>query len=88
MRSIRTTSGVEVQLDGELLTVLETLFREVTARREIEQSYENMSREIAHLIAQMTDAECRAYLAESLWSNQLRYENDRLDSYMKKLGRK
>ncbi len=88
MRSIKTTSGTEITLDGDLLTVLETLFREVTARRELERSYDDMRREIDHLIAQMTEDERRNYLAESLHLNQNTYESGRLEAYMKKLGKK
>ena len=87
MRSIKTTTGAAIQLDGDLLAVLETLFHEVTARRELERSFEDMNREIAHLIAQMTEEERRAYLAESLFLNQVKYENDRLEAYMRKLGK-
>jgi Zn-dependent M32 family carboxypeptidase len=65
--------------------VLETLFHEGTARRELERSFEDMNREIAHLIDQMTDEERRAYLAESLFLNQVKYENDKLEAYMRKL---
>jgi hypothetical protein len=88
MRSIKTTSGAQIPLDGDLLAVLETLFQEVTARRELERSFEDMNREIAHLVSQMTDEERRAYLAESLFLNQVKYENDKLEAYMKKLGKK
>ena len=87
MRSITTTTGAQIALDGDLLAVLETLFHEVTARRELERSFEDMNREIHHLIAQMTDEERHAYLAESLFLNQVKYENDRLESYMRKLDK-
>ena len=55
MRSIKTTSGTEVALDGDLLAVLEALFHEVTAKRELERSFEDLNREINHLIDQLTD---------------------------------
>jgi hypothetical protein len=87
MRSIKTTTGSEIALDGDLLAVLEALFHEVTAKHELERSFEDMNREINHLIAQMTEDERRAYLAESLFLNQVKYENDRLESYMRKLGK-
>jgi len=67
MRSIKTTSGTDIILDGDLLAVLEALFHEVTARKELERSYEDMNREINHLIGQLTDDERKAYLAESLF---------------------
>ena len=59
MRTIKTTTGAEIPLDGDLLTVMETLYREVTARRELERSFEDMMREIQHLIDQMTDGGAR-----------------------------
>ena len=58
-RSIKTTSGAEIVLDGDLLAVLETLYHEVTARKELERSFEDMKREIDHLIDQLTDDERR-----------------------------
>ena len=85
MRSIKTTSGTAVALDGDLLAVLEALFHEVTAKRELERSFEDMNREINFLIDQLTDDERRAYLAESLFLNQVKYENDKLEAYLKKI---
>jgi hypothetical protein len=88
MRTITTTSGAEITLDGDLLAILETLFQEVTARRELSRSFDDMMREIAHLVAQMTEDERRSYLAESLFLNQVKYENDKLEAYMRKLEKK
>ena len=87
MRSIKTTSGAEIVLDGDLLAVLEALFHEVTARRELQRSIEDLNREINYLIDQLTDEERRAYLAESLFLNQVKYENDKLEAYMRKIGK-
>ena len=88
MRTIKTTTGAEVALDGDLLAVMETLYREVTARRALERSFEDMVKEIQHLIEQMNDSELRTYLGESLFLNTVKYENDKLESYMKKLTKK
>jgi hypothetical protein len=85
MRTIKTTSGAEIALDGDLLAVMEALYREVTARRELQRSFEDMVREIHHIIDQMNEDERRTYLAESLFLNTVRYENDKLEAYMKKL---
>ena len=57
----------------------------MTAKRELERSFEDMVREIQHLIEQMDDGERRAYLAESLFLNTVKYENDKLEAYMRKL---
>ena len=88
MRTIKTTSGTEIALDGDLLAVLEALFHEVTAKKDLDRSFEDMNREIHYLIDQLTETERRSYLAESLFLNQVRYENDKLEAYMKKLGKK
>ena len=42
-------------------------------------------REITHLIDQMTEDERRAYLLESLFLNTVKYENDKLEAYMRKI---
>ena len=54
MRSIRTTTGAEITLDGDLLAIMEALYREVTARKALERSFEDLVREINHLIGQMS----------------------------------
>jgi hypothetical protein len=87
MRTIKTTTGVDISLDGDLLAVLETLYREVTARRELERTFEDMLREITHLIDQMDEGERRAYLTESLFLNTVKYENDKLDAYLRKISK-
>jgi hypothetical protein len=88
MRTIKTTSGQPILLDGDILAVMETLYQEVTAKRELERSFEDMVKEIHSLIEQMDDSERRTYLAESLFLNTVKYENDKLESYMKKLEKK
>ena len=88
MRTIKTTTGIPIMLDGDLLAVMETLYQEVTARQELERSFEDMVREIQHLIEQMDDGERRTYLAESLFLNTVKYENDKLEAYMRKLSKK
>ena len=88
MRTIKTTAGTDVVLDGDLITMMEALYQDVTVKRELQRTFEDMAREIQHLIGQMSDDERRAYLAESLFLNTVRYENDKLEAYMKKLTKK
>jgi phage gp29-like protein len=87
MRSIKTTSGVEIALDGDLLAVMEALYKEVTAKRALARTFEDMVREIHHLIQQMSDEERQTYLAESLFLNTVKYENDKLEAYMRKIAK-
>jgi len=85
MRTITTTSGATITLDGDLLAIMEALYQEVTAKRDLERSFEDIVKEIQHLIEQMNEGERRTYLAESLFLNTVKYENDKLEAYMKKL---
>jgi len=87
MRSIKTTGGADIVLDGDLLGVMEALYKEVTAKRALERSFEDMVREINHLIQQMSEDERRTYLAESLFLNTVKYENDKLEAYMRKIAK-
>jgi hypothetical protein len=88
MRTIKTTTGASIALDGDLLAVLEALYLEITVKRDFDRSFEDMMKEINYLIEQMTDEERRAYMVESLFLNAVKYENDRADAYMRKLSKK
>ena len=86
LRTIRTTSGDEITLDGDLLAVLEALYRELTVRRELDHTFEDVSREIAHIVDQLTPDELKQYLTESLFLNSVSFENQKLEAWVKKLG--
>lgn len=88
MRTITLTTGATLEVDGDLLTLLEVLYKEVSARQELRSTFEDMAREIQHVIGQMTEAERKQYLSESLFLNTVSYENERLGAYVKKLTRK
>ena len=85
MRTITTTTGAQIKIDGDLLAIMETLYKEVSSRQELEGSFEDMMKEIKHLIDQMEPSEQQTYLIESLFLNTVKYENDKLETYMKKL---
>jgi hypothetical protein len=87
MRTIKTTTGSEIALDGDLLAIMEALYREVTAKRALDRSFEDLVKEIQHLVGQMDEDERTSYLAESLFLNTVKYENDRLEAYLKKLAK-
>ena len=88
MHQIKTTTGATIVLDGDLLAIMEALYKEETAKRDLDRSFEDMVREINHLIEQMDESERRTYLAESLFLNTVKYENDKLEAYMRKLTKK
>jgi len=84
MRTIKMTTGARVALDGDLLTLLETLYRELTAKRDLERTFEDTVREIQTVIGQMNEPERQQYFSESLFLNFVSYENERLGAYLKK----
>ena len=87
MRTIKTSTGAEIVLDGDLLAVMETLYREVTAKQDLNRTFEDILKEINYLIDQMDEGERRAYLVESLFLNTVKYENDKLEAYLRKIAR-
>ncbi len=85
MRTITTKSGAELALDGDLLSLLETLYKELNTRYAADRTFEDTIREINEILDQMSEDERRAYLVESLFLNTVTYENERLGAYMRKL---
>jgi hypothetical protein len=88
MRTIKMTTGAALTLDGDLLAVLEALYKEISAKHELQSTFEDMAREIAHIIGQMNEGERQQYLSESLFLNIVSYENERLGAYVRKLKKK
>jgi hypothetical protein len=86
VRSAKLSTGFSLTLDGDLLGVLEALYREVTLKHELRITFEDMMKEIQGLVAQMNDEDRRLYLVESLFLNSVTYENEMLDAYVRKLA--
>jgi len=85
MRKVKLSTGFEVPLDGDILLVLEGLYREVALRNQLRLSFEDMLKEIQRLVDQMSEEDRRSYLIESLCLNYVTYENEMLDAFMRKL---
>jgi len=85
MRTIKTLTGEAISVDNDVLAVLETLYQEVTVKKELQHTYEDVMREIQHVVSQLNLDELRDYLIESLFLNSVTYENERLGAVLKKL---
>jgi len=79
-------TGQEIPLDGDLLFVLESLYREVALKRELRATFDDMMSEIVNIVEGMDEDTRKQYLIESLFLNTVTYENERLGAYMKKLS--
>ncbi len=84
MRTIKTTSGTTIELDGDVLAVIETVSRDLLRRQELDYGFEDVDREFDHLVGQLSDEELRSYLKESLFMSFNRFENDRLSHVVRK----
>lgn len=87
MRTIKTTTGTQVELDGDVLAVLEIISRDLTRRKELDYGFEDVDREFQHLVGQMTEDELRSYLKESLFMSFNRFENERLITMVRRANR-
>ena len=85
MKKIKMLTGHEIPLDGDLLYVLESLYREVSLKRELKATFDEMMSEIVNIVDAMDEEARKQYLIESLFLNTVTYENERLGAYMKKL---
>ena len=84
MRTITTSSGTRIDLDGDVLAVIEAVFRDLRRTRELDYGFEDVDRQFGHLVEQMSQDELRAYLKESLFMSFTRFENDRLMTIVRK----
>ena len=87
MRTIKTTSGTIVELDGDVLAVIETVSRDLIRTRELEYGFEDVDREFQFIVTQMSDEELRVYLKESLFMSFNRFENERMMALVNRANR-
>jgi hypothetical protein len=86
MRTITTSAGTPIELDGDALAILETISRDLARRRALDYGFEDVEREFQHLVSQLTVDELRTYLKEALVMSFNRYENERLMAIVKRAG--
>lgn len=86
MKTVKLSSGYELTLDGDLLSLIETIYQEVALRKELKHTYEDVMKEIENLMRQMSPEELEQYFKESLFLNTVTFENEMLDAYVKKLS--
>jgi hypothetical protein len=86
MRTVKLSTGYELNLDGDLLSLIETIYQEVALRKELKHTYEDVMKEIENLMRQMSPEELEQYFKESLFLNTVTFENEMLDAYVKKLS--
>ena len=86
MRTIHTSAGTPIELDGDALAVIEAISRDLARLRTLDYGFEDVEREFQHLVGQLTEDELRTYLKEALVMSFNRYENERLMAIVKRAG--
>jgi hypothetical protein len=87
MRTIKTSTGASVELDGDVLAVIEAISRDLTRRQQLDYGFEDVDREVQHVVSQMNEGELRAYLKESLFMSFNRFESERMLAIIRKADR-
>lgn len=88
MKKIKMLAGREIELDGDLMAIIESLYQEVVLKKELKHTYKDIKQEIENIVAQMPEMERKTYLVESLFLNSVIYENQMLDALIKKLNKR
>ena len=83
-RTIKTSGGSEIEVDGDVLAVLETISRDLARKSGLDYGFEEVDQEFQQLVAQMTPDELKAYLKESLFMSFNRFENERLMTILRR----
>ena len=84
MRTIKTSAGTTVELDGDVLAVIEAVSRDLLRQKELEYGFEDVDREFEQIVSQLTEDELRSYLKESLFMSFNRFENDRMSQVVRR----
>ncbi|HYN09112.1 MAG TPA: hypothetical protein VES67_17150 [Vicinamibacterales bacterium] len=87
MRTITTTAGTRVDLDGDALAIIEIISRDLARQKGLDYAFDDVDHEIQNVVSQMTPEELQAYLKESLFMSFNRFENDRLIALVRKANR-
>ena len=88
MKKIKMLAGREIELDGDLMAIIESLYQEVVLKKELKHTYKDIKQEIENIVAQMPEVERKTYLVESLFLNSVIYENQMLDALIKRLNKR
>lgn len=85
MKKIKLLSGAELELDGDLMMMIETLYQEIVVKKEFNYTYQDIKKEIENIVSQMPEEEKERYLHESLFLNSVIYQNEMIEAFVKKI---
>ena len=87
-RDLKLSTGTRVPLDGDLVFLIDALYRDLSARRGFAPAYAEVQREIVSILKQMGPAPTREYFAASLFLNYVTYENEMAERLTEEIAQK
>ena len=87
-KGLELAGGTTLPLDGDLVYLVDALYKEFALKREFAPSYPDVQREIGRILDQMDKATTREYFASSIFLNYVTYENEMADRLADKLTRR
>ena len=82
----KLSTGSELELDGDLVYLIDTLYREIAMRQQLGHSYQELKQEIEAIFDQMDERTRREYFAASVFLNYVTYENEMAERMTSKLA--
>ncbi|MFC2172773.1 hypothetical protein ACFLU6_09095 [Acidobacteriota bacterium] len=83
-KKIKLSTGAKVELDGDLVFLVDRLYREIAVKQGMEHSYQDLHKEIQSVASQMSREALEEYFLHSLFLNYVTYENEMVDRLMAK----
>ena len=84
----RLSSGVTVSLDGDLVFLIDALYRDFAVQHGFAPDYADLQRELAAIVDQMDPDTTHEYFSQSLFLNYVTYENEMADRLAEQLKAK
>lgn len=85
--SVKLETGARLELDGDLVYLIDTLYREIALKQELGHSYQDVKSEIESVYSQMDAKTKREYFLNSVFLNYVTYENEMLERLAEKVRR-
>ena len=82
------SSGEEIELDGDLVFLVDALYREFALKRSFAPSYGEVQQELQTILDQMDPASSREYFLHSLFLNYVTYENEMAARISERIAKK
>jgi len=87
-RTLRLKSGTEIALDGDVVFLIDALFRDFAVERAFAPAYADVQRELEGVFAKMDEDERREYFCASLFLNYVTYENEMAERLAEKITKR